>query len=152
MKTKAEKKEGRPSKYTVEIADIICDIIANSSRGLQSIADELELSRSTIHLWLVHEDGFSDKYARAKESQAHFMADETIGIADDSSRDTKIIKGKDGKDIEVENTEWVNRSRLRIDTRKWLAGKLLPKKYGDKIQTEHSGDVTIKQITGMDIK
>lgn len=44
------------------------------------------------------------------------------------------------------DTEHVQRSRLRVDTLKWQASKLVPKKYGDKIHQEHSGEVAIKRV------
>ena len=67
------------------------------------------------------------------------MADETLEIADDSSHDT--ITDDEGN--ERFNSEFAARSRLRVDTRKWLLSKALPKVYGDKITTEHTGRVTI---------
>jgi hypothetical protein len=77
--------------------------------------------------------------------QAELLTDETIDIADDTTGDTEIIF-KDGKQVKVENKEWVNRSRLRIDARKWLAAKLHPKKYGDKVDVTTDGK-ELKQNT-----
>ena len=54
--------------------------------------------------------------------------------------------GHDDSTREVADNEWINRSRLRVDTRKWLMGKLAPKKYGDKVQQEISGDLSIKTV------
>lgn len=79
----------------------------------------------TICRWLAdpRNDVFREQYARAREAQAEFYADELIDIADDSGTASKPVD--------------VNRSRLRVDARKWVAAKLLPRKYGDKM--EHSG-------------
>jgi len=145
---------GRPVIYTQEIADQLCEIISTSNKSLRTICKELEISVNTVLRWLRDEEkkDFWLQYARAKEEQADFLAEEILEIADDDSRDTKIIIGKDGKEIEVENTEWTKRSQLRVDSRKWIASKLKAKKYGDKIQTELSGELSLKQITGMEVK
>ena len=74
----------------------------------------------------------NDRYARAKADQADFLAEELLEIADDSAEDE--IFTEEGK--RLENREFINRSRLRVDTRKWIACKLLPKIYGEKQQSE----------------
>lgn len=78
-----------------------------------------------------------EQYARAMELSTHIMAEEILEIADDNSNDTEYIETKNGS-VAVENKEWVNRSKLRVDARKWLMSKRLPKKYGDSIKV--SGD------------
>jgi len=121
---------GAPSKYNQEIADKILDIISTSNRSLASICKEIEIHPSTIFSWLKEHKEFSDKYARAKELQAEYMAEQIIAIADDGTNDyMTIVKG----DVEynVEDREVTSRSKLRVESRKWLASKLLPKKYGD---------------------
>ncbi len=72
--------------------------------------------------------------SRAREAQAEIRADEIVDIADDASDD--LTTDKDGK--LVANNEHIQRSRLRVDARKWIAAKLLPKRYGDKLQ--HTGE------------
>ncbi len=88
---------------------------------------------------MIADDDLSTRYAMAKEQQAALLADEIITISDDSSEDALITE--DGK--RIYNKEFVNRSRLRVDARKWVAAHLLPKKYGDKLGIEHSGEVNI---------
>lgn len=82
-------------------------------------------------------DDFAPLYARAKMVQADFMVEELVEIADDTSRDTLIRTNKDGEEYEVCNTEWLNRSRLRVDTRKWIAAKLAPKVYSERVFSTH---------------
>jgi len=142
-------KMGRPNGYNVEVVDEICNIISTSSKSMKTISQEVGIPVRTILDWLNKHEDFLHKYTRAKEHQADFLAEEIIDIADDSTNDTKTIF-KDGKNIEVENTEWVNRSKLRVEARKWAASKLKPKKYGDKMQTESL--VKIEAVTGMEIK
>lgn len=82
--------------------------------------------------WLSEKKEFSEKYARARESQADVLFDEILAIADSQEGDVYI---KDG--VEFTNHDVINRARLRVDARKWMAGKLRPKVYGDKLQ--HTG-------------
>lgn len=121
-------KMGRPSKYTDELADHICDWIATSSRGLHVYCKQNNISVVTIFRWLDQHEYFRKQYARARELQAEFMVSEAFDIADESSNDT--ITTEDGR--QLPNSEWMQRSRLRVDTRKWAASKLLPKLYGDR--------------------
>ena len=92
--------------------------------------------------WLDEKKDFQEQYARARQRQAEYWAEQIVDIADDSSADT--ITNERG--TEVANSEWINRSRLRVDTRKWLMSKLLPKKYGDKIDVAHTGDVSLSVV------
>jgi hypothetical protein len=82
---------------------------------------------------------FRDQYARAREIQADYWAEEIIEIADDGTNDYIEKENKDGSTYEAVNSEHINRSRLRVDTRKWLMARQAPKKYGDRLTAEHSG-------------
>lgn len=129
---------GRPSDYTSELADLILDRIAEGE-SLRAICRDDEMpNRATVFRWLASDAAFSDQYARAREAQAEALFEDMLEIADDSSRDTKLV-GRDGEEREVCDTEFVQRAKLRVDTRKWMAGKLAPKKYGEKVALEHSG-------------
>lgn len=131
----------RPEIYTEELATEICLRISTTSKSLRTICKELDISVATILNWLKDESkaSFLAQYARAKEEQADFMAEEMIEIADDGSNDTMTIEGRNGP-VEVENKEWTSRSKLRVETRKWIASKLKPKKYGDKIDLTSGGE------------
>ena len=132
---------GRPTKYNPALASKICSQIAEGY-SLREICDAEEMpDKSTILRWLFEEDKkeFHDQYARAREIQAELMADELTDISDDSRNDWMLRKMGDTEEY-VENREAIGRSRLRIDTRKWIAAKLLPKKYGEKLETTHKGD------------
>lgn len=126
-------KGGRPSLYSKEMAERICELVATHAVGLKTICEMYPdlPAVETINGWRM-KDEFSLLYARAKLRQADLFADEILYIADNVERDK--IKLKNGET--VTNLEHINRSRLRIDTRKWLASKLLPKQYGDKIIIE----------------
>jgi hypothetical protein len=132
---------GRPSEFTQEMALEICSQIMEG-KSLRAIcaADGMPDPR-TIYRWLAANLDFSQQYARAKEDQADTLADEILNIADDSHDDYVERTREDGTKYEVIDHDHINRSRLRVDTRKWIASKLKPKKYGEKI--EHSGDVGV---------
>lgn len=95
-------------------------------------------SRALFHKWLLNDTELTDQYARATELRADNIFDEILEIADDASNDFTEKQGKDGEVFEVFNAEHVQRSRLRIDTRKWMLGKMNPKKYGDKVGIDHT--------------
>lgn len=134
---------GRPSKYTDDIADLICGELAEG-RSLRSIClDDSIPNKATVLRWLADPKHtiFRDQYARAREAQADALFEEVIDIADDGTNDWMERQGsKDESAAWVLNGEHVQRSRLRIDARKWMAGKLAPKKYGEKSELQLTGD------------
>lgn len=124
-----KRKVGRPTIYSKKLADLICDRIASTPMGINKMCamfDDLP-DATTIYSWIHKKPEFSLQYMSAKASQAHILAEECLEIADDKSEDTKIDPETG---YEVANYEYIARSRLRIDTRKWMAGKLAPKVYG----------------------
>lgn len=133
---------GRPSDFTQEIADIICERIADGE-SLRSICSDDEMpARSTVFRWLARVDGFSDQYMCARDEQAETLFDEIIDIADDGRNDWMKKQNEDGETWGWrENGEAIRRSQMRIDARKWMAGKLKPKKYSDKIAIDQKTTV-----------
>lgn len=99
-------------------------------------------SRYTFFEWIKEDDEKANQYARSCEVRADVIFEEILEIADNSENDT--IHTEKG---EIANSEWINRSRLRVDARKWMLGKMNPKKYGEKIQKEHSGEITTNIIS-----
>jgi len=95
---------------------------------------------SSVFLWLTKYPEFSDKYARAKELQGEYLANQILAIADDGEADVTEREREDGSKYTLVDQEHINRSRLRVDSRKWLASKLFPKKYGDRIAVD--ADIT----------
>jgi hypothetical protein len=131
--------------FSEELADRICDALANA-RSLRSICCEADMpSQSTVFRWLADERyaSFRERYARAREAQADAIFDEILDIADDGSNDWMERRRDDGSVDEVLNHEHVQRSKLRIEARRWMAGKLRPKVYGDKLDVEHSGGIAV---------
>lgn len=130
---------GRPSTFSQSIGDAICERIANGE-SLRAICDDEGLpDKATVFRWLAANEAFRDQYARAREAQADAVFDDILSIADDGRNDWMERKNADDRNIGwVENGEAIRRSQLRIEARKWMAGKLKPKKYGEKL--ELSGD------------
>lgn len=130
-------------EYTADLAAEICRLMAEEGLSLRQICQRDDMpARSSIHKWLNEHTDFADQYARAREQMLDSMAEEILDISDDTSGDTV----KDEKGNERQDTEWINRSRLRVDARKWLLSKLLPKKYGDR-QILDVGDDTLRQLS-----
>lgn len=130
---------GRPTSFTPEIANEICERIAKGE-SLRAITSDEESgwlpSETTVRRWLSGSEEwqaeFRRQYAHAREMQAEHFAEEIIEIADA----TTSVK-PDGT-VVVHDP---NRDRLRIDARKWFAAKVAPKKYGEKVEVEHSGSI-----------
>lgn len=145
---KENPKMGRPSAYSKQLIEDICEQIATTSKGLHKICrtNQNFPSVTTLMRWLSDTenkefDYFRELYARAKEIQAELFVEECIDIADDNREDNIPIYDSEGNLLRnIENREWVNRSRVMVDTRKWLAGKLKPKKYGDKLDITSKGE------------
>lgn len=124
---------GRPPIYTPELANKVCEQIATSSKSLRTIcAEEGMPSVGTILSWLNSSPEFLAQYTRAKQEQADYLVEEMLDISDDGSNDLMTIT-KGDVSYDVENKEVTNRSKLRVETRKWIASKLKPKKYGEKL-------------------
>jgi len=98
-------------------------------------------ARSTVYRWLSKESRFSDQYAQARELLVEAWADEIIDIADDGTTDYITKVGRNGHEYEAVDQEHIQRSRLRVDARRWLLSKLNPGQYGDHLEVEHSGGV-----------
>jgi hypothetical protein len=128
-----------PIPFDEAIADAICDAIATQAKGLGQIIQDLDLalSPSLIYKWLQQNELFRERYARARADQAQVMADEIMQIAD-STQLGEIVTTKGDGTIETKRADMIEHRKLRIDSRKWLASKLLPKVYGDKIEVKQT--------------
>lgn len=129
---------GRPSDYTLELADRICAQLA-SGLSLRSVSKAEDMpSCVTIFAWMRKHPDFLKQYGMAKAEAADAMVEEMLDIADDGTNDWMEIHDKEGECVGYKvNGEHVQRSRLRVDTRKWIASKLKPKKYGEKVDVNH---------------
>lgn len=154
----APKPEKRPrggqTVYRADIADAVLRMMA-CGMTLNQSCKELKLSPSTVRLWALDDrDGFAAKYARARDLMLDYWADDLIDICDDGTNDWMERRDADGNVVGWQvNGENIQRSRLRVDTRKWTLSKLRPDRYGDKVSVDHSGkvqNVQAPQPTGED--
>ena len=123
--------------FSKEIAEHICGELA-AGRSLRDVCrDDGMPTETAVRIWARDDkEGFFSQYARAREIGYHAMADELLEVADDGTNDWMERQDKEGKQMYILNGEHVQRSRLRLDTRKWLLSKALPKIYGDKVSVE----------------
>ena len=136
-------KGGRPSIFTPELADRICHRLSQGESLKTICYDEDMPNASTVHQWVLDDkEGFSKKYARARDIQAENMFDEILEIADDGTNDLMTIT-KGDVSYNVEDREVTNRSKLRVDSRKWYLSKVLPKKFGDSFDVKSDGKALV---------
>ena len=143
----ARRKVGAPSMYSEELAQEICAHIANCVSLRAIAAMEGMPTAATIMSWLADSSKpeFLEQYARAREAQADKMAEDILAIADEActmvradKHGTKDDDGE-GNTVVVFDATAVARNKLRVDARRWLASKMAPKRYGDKLQAELTG-------------
>jgi hypothetical protein len=140
-------KLGRPSDYTPELAAKICSQLAEG-KSLRSVCSAEDMpSTATVFTWFAKYPAFLEQYTHAKEESADAMAEEMLDIADDGSNDFMTIT-KGNHTYNVEDREVTNRSRLRVDTRKWIMSKMKPKKYGEKLDLTSGGEKLPTPIYG----
>ena len=107
-----------------DVQERICTMLAGGMSLKRILENEPGMpSRDTVYKWLIEDADFSDNYTRAREAQADFYADEITDIAD--------------------TEDDPNKARVRIDARKWAAGKLKPKVYGDRLQLDADMNVNM---------
>lgn len=144
------KKVGRPSSFSDEMDLIICDRMMSGESLRKICQDPTMPDKKTVLVWLRDNPVFRVHYDLARQMQLDFMAHEIIDIADDTTEDDIFTEAGN----RVANSEWIARSRLRIDARKWIMAKLMPKKWGEKLEVDNKGEVglniTVKQYTKKD--
>lgn len=134
---------GRPTIFSQELADKLCEQLATGdSMRTVCAADDMP-SMSSVFKWLRENEEFSKQYARAKAEAADAFVEEILDISDNGVNDWMEKQYGDRKEWVV-NGEALQRSKLRVDTRKWIASKLKPKKYGDKLDIESISEITHK--------
>ena len=135
-------KTGRPSSYSELVADAICEELIKGRSLLRICSDPDFPDESTVYRWLEKHADFRDKYARARDQQADRYAAEIIDLADECRPGEIVITREDGK-VEKRRSDNVERTRLQIDARKWYASKLAPNKYGERVDVEHAGGLSL---------
>lgn len=117
------KTKGRPSEYTPEMGDLICAWVRNG-HSLSKFCQMYGLANETVHRWLRSNSSFHAAYCTAHDDRTDTLADQMLDMLDDA---------------EGASLEEIALLKLKVDTRKWIASKLRPQKWGDKTLIEHSG-------------
>lgn len=124
-------KLGRPTKYSEILSEDICERIA-IGKSLVDICRQLDISYSQVMVWLSKYPDFAERYARAREIQADWYADEILSVIDNAKSDRNEIE----------------RAKIKIEALKWIASKLKPKRYGDKLDLTSAGERMERPIYG----
>ncbi len=140
---------GRPTDYTTDLISTICERLA-SGESMRSVSrDDAMPAMSTLFRWLREHEEFKEQYAIAKDESADALVEDMLDIADNQVEQPLLVEGLplviDGNVVMIKDAVSVNHARLRVDTRKWYASKLKPKKYGDRVQN----DININDYTGL---
>lgn len=145
--TMTKRKVGRPSGFSSEVSLKICERLI-TGESLNSICKDPGMPcMASVMRWLHNNREFRENYDRAKMIGLEVHADGMLDIADDGRNDWMKKNDPDNPGY-VYNGECVQRSRLRIDARKWILSKLLPRKYGDRLlgdqeePIKHETDIT----------
>ena len=141
MQEITHKRRGQPTKYSKELTDKICNLLTEG-KSLKSICDMKDMpDRTSVYSWLLQYPEFFNSYARARDIQADVLADTLIQEANDVE---SVIVGNDKSD-----NARVQAVRVKIDTLKWIASKLKPKKYGDKLELggDQDNPITIELVS-----
>ena len=132
-----ERKRRKRVVLTEAVAAHICEQLV-LGRSLRAICGEDAgmPALGSVMRWLDSDAAFRERYARARELQADTLVDEILEIADDGRNDTYVDdQGRVRTDHDA-----IARSRLRVDARKWIAAKMRPRKYGDRLTLEPTGE------------
>jgi hypothetical protein len=113
---------GRPSTYTQDVADRICERLADGETLRAICRGKGMPGHQTVLRWTGAHDAFADQYARARATGYRAMADELLEISDNPETDAASVQ----------------RDRFKVDTRKWLLSTALPKIYGDKLSVDNT--------------
>jgi len=117
---------------------IITDICKLLSQGesLRAVFrdNDIGVKRTKFYELLEENEAFANQYACACEDRSDYMFEEILEIADENNADVYIEEG-----VTKIDGNTVQRSKLKIDARKWMLGKMNPKKYGDKLTQVHEG-------------
>jgi hypothetical protein len=138
MSEVAKRPRGRPPStqrpFSQEIADSICERLADGESLISICEDEGYPAYITVRRWQDKDPDFKAAYARARELQAEHFVDELSLIADDGRNDFMEKVRQNGETFVDANREHLERSKIRIATRQWIVERILSGKYGPKPQ------------------
>lgn len=125
-----------PPDTKAEVIEAILSLV-DDGKSLRQACKEVGFERKTFEKWVVADPELSSQYALAKENRADKLFEEMLSIADNVEIGTVEVVKEWG--VEVKTCDMIDHRRLKVDTRKWMLGKMSPKKYGDRVAMEHTG-------------
>lgn len=136
---------GRPSIYTQELADEICRRLADGETLRAICRSEGMPTESTVRNWALDEESpFFAQYAKAREIGYLGMFDEIKEIADTTQEGVTVTRklSKDGDMYdETKRADMIEHRKLRVDARKWMLAKALPKVFGERVTADINAKV-----------
>lgn len=133
-----DRKPGKEFTYTREVFEAIIARVATGESVRSICKDEGMPTRDTFFVWLYRDPTLADQYAHAKAISAYADEDELNEISDDGTNDWMEKRNKEGEIIGYQlNGEAVQRSRLRVETRRWLMERRMPTRFGQKVDVNH---------------
>ena len=132
-------KIGRPSTYDPAVATKICEQLSEGISLREICRQEGMPPWQTVYSWMERDASLVEAIARAREIGYDALAEECLKIADDGTND--YVEGERGPQL---NSEHIQRSKLRIETRLKLLAKWNPKKYGERVQVAGDADSPVK--------
>jgi hypothetical protein len=141
MSTELPDKGGRPTTYTDELADRVLDSLT-AGESLNAICQPADMPHeATVRTWVVDDrEGFAARYWRARAVQALELADDLVRLADEPPP-----VGPDGRC----DSAWVQHHKTRVETRRWVISRLLPKVFGDRVTADGAAGISITVVTGI---
>lgn len=128
------------------MAERVCEAFRSSPASLRetfNARDDLP-DISAVYRWEEQYPEFHEQLQRARAARAHILAETALEIADATEFDTVTKQARNGEEFETPNHEWINRSRLRFEARRWLAKTMNQRAYGDR--SEQTGSVEVRHV------
>jgi hypothetical protein len=133
--------------FNQEKADEVCRLL-EEGKSLRAASLECNISPNTILDWKRNDELFAVQYTRAREIGYQLLADEIIEISDEKEIEAKY----QGEEIKLDlSANSISRNRLRVDTRKWMLSKMLPKVYGDKLELSGDPDKPLHTVARIEL-
>lgn len=134
------------------VLEAACKVMATKPVGLKlALAEGYQghplPEEPDVRAWMRDDPELREIFVKAKQYQTWVLADEIIDIAYDTSKDwIEESDWRGEKTKKKADHDHINRARLKIDTLKWIMARMKPDRWGDKVQTEHSGSIGIGSI------
>lgn len=143
-----------PTKATLTKFDKVIFLIELDGMSLRKACKAVGLPRQVFHDVVNNDKIRADQYARAREEREEFLVDEMYKIAYDDEKDVlreKVVTNVDGSKMVLKeaHSEFIARSKVKIDLIQWHLGKMNPKKFGNKLELD--GTVTERIVIEMDL-